>query len=345
MRKVNNIPIEQDPETLEGQVQQPANPEDMPTKFIGTDNLEQASQVPEVSKTDEILKRMYAVRDIAPTLDTEKQARLQRMGKVNAIGKGVSLLSDALSLGLGGRVKRRGPDTMAPALFNQYQAMLDKYKNDQDQFSLREIANERNNIRMEYADEKNKEETKYRRELLAAKTQAEKDAATLKFNQKERDLENRRKEHEATLKMGYARIAASSKNKKSSEEKPFKPIEVYDDNGVKVKRSQADWTQDYLKAQTDPDYKANIKALISKYEKTPDGGLMQIANEYYNFKQQQRLSAKNQKSAPIPTSITGIPVPGMPNWTPPAPGTVTGPAVGSHAPKPSKKIDVNALII
>lgn len=339
-KKVNNIPIEQDPETLEGQTQQfDANqmPTAPPENYVSPEleQAQQASQVPEVSKTDEILKRMYAVREKAPVLDTEKQARLQRMGKVNAIGKGVSLLSDALSLGLGGRVKKRGPDTMAPALFQQYQAMLDKYKNDQDNFDLREIANERNNIRMEYADEMHKQELKLKKELLEADTQAKKDAATLKFNQWVIEQQGKKAEREALaafrkgmLANQHERNVISGKKKDAAEDKPFKPIEVYDDAGNKVKRSQADWTRDYLDAQTDPDYKTNLKALLSKYEKTPDGGLMQIANEYYNFKQKQRLAAKAASGNPDqPTYIYRPQDAGNIPATANQPvGTVTGPS-------------------
>lgn len=343
---VKNIPIVQDPDTLEGQTQQfVTNPEQLndqqrnaaPAGYVAPDPVsaaQQASVVPEVPKQDEILKRLYSINEPKPTLDLEKKARLQRMEKINQIGRGIGLMTDALSLGMGGSVKRRAPDNVSPAIYQSYQNMLDQHKNSTDNWNLRNTAQKRANIGMELNVEYKKQADQLRRDIESAKSTTAKNLATQKFNQwvvgqqaKEKDLAEKTRHNKVLESAAEKRARAAADKKKGAEEKPFKPIEVYDDAGNKVKRSQADWTRDYLKAQTDPEYASNIKALLSKYQNTPDGGLMQIANEYYNFDQQRRLAAKAASGNPAaPTYIypgAGQPVPATASQPV---GTVTGPS-------------------
>ena len=379
---VKNIPIYQDPDTLEGQTQQfvpnpvpdttgkdqsvgiptpSTQPEDLPTNPVPapaapTTVISDAPTQEPISKTDEILKRMYATREPAPVLDVQKQDRLRRMGNVNAIGRGVSLLSDALSLGLGGNVKRRAPDQMGPALYQNYQNMLDRYKGEQDQFNYRDVSNQRNNLRMELSDQYKKDADKLRREqmdiqakIAAAKDQTERQRWMLQFDQKERDLAEREKQHKDDIKLGYSRIAASAKNKTTAEGKPFTQVSI---NGKDVNLTQGQHRGLLAEATASGAFtNEDLLATEAAYTNSPLEGEKNIIQRYLNWKKQSAIdeSIKNaaagqtsQLTEGAVSSAFQFPKPGTTVGTGPSSipahaqqpvGTETGPAVGSHAKK------------
>ena len=86
---------------------------------------------------DEQLQKFYATREPAPVFDQEKADRIQRMGRINQVGQGVKVLGDLFGSAIGANTRRRQPDTTAPALYQSYQNMLDKYEGEKQAYNYR----------------------------------------------------------------------------------------------------------------------------------------------------------------------------------------------------------------
>ncbi len=108
------------------------------------------------AKATELQNRLFSMREAAPTPDVAKEARLQRMGRLNAIGQTVGVLGNMLSLGMGGQVKRSAPDQTAPALYSQYSSLIDKDRADQEAWKHRDFEQQINNLRMGLGSEQEK---------------------------------------------------------------------------------------------------------------------------------------------------------------------------------------------
>ena len=67
-----------------------------------------------------------------PTFDQDKADRLQKISNINQAGRGLNVLGGILATGLGAPVRRSAPDSTAPAIYQSYQANLDKYKAEKD---------------------------------------------------------------------------------------------------------------------------------------------------------------------------------------------------------------------
>jgi len=128
--------------------------------------------IPDVpSKADELMAKMFPMKVPNAVLDQAKLDRIKKMGKLNTLGQGIGVLGNILSAGLGGRVARADEDKMTPYLMQQYQATLDKYKDQQSNVDLLNFQNEKENYRFGIGYEKEKERDAKTDELNFAKRQ------------------------------------------------------------------------------------------------------------------------------------------------------------------------------
>lgn len=102
---------------------------------------------PKKPTTDELIAKFYSTREPAPIFDQAKADRIQRMGKINQIGQGAKVLGDLFGSALGANTRRRQPDQTAPALYNSYQNMLDRYEGQKEAFNYRDFQTKRDNFR------------------------------------------------------------------------------------------------------------------------------------------------------------------------------------------------------
>jgi hypothetical protein len=120
------------------------------------------------SKADEILQKIYSTNVPEPVFDQAKADRLQRMGRVNQIGKGISILGDMLATGLGANVKRRQDDGTAARLYQSYEQNLDKYKNDKDTYSLRKLSKSLDDAKLALSEDRHTSELDLRDKQIKA---------------------------------------------------------------------------------------------------------------------------------------------------------------------------------
>lgn len=265
---------------------------------------DQSEPPKEVSRTQQLLNNLYATHAPTPTPNTDKLDRISRMGRINMIGQAAGVLGDMFTVSQGGNVKRRGPDTTASALYQSYQNTLDRNKAENDLYKQRDYETGRQNQIMGIHQSMAADQAAARAASEKAKMDWEHTKFGLNYTQKGGQFtetqsgkdadrvsrENIAKRHDA---VGWDRNKIASEKTDKTVNKPFKPIEVFDDYGVKVQRSQAEWSKDFQEAQNDPTFtKDHLQALLSNYEKMPDGGRQQIAADYYNYKQQIRLQER-----------------------------------------------------
>jgi hypothetical protein len=90
-------------------------------------------------KTDDIIKNIFSSRPPAPTYDKNRPEELQRLAKISAIGKGINLLGDVISLGAGGNVRQRPQDNQELAYLQSMYDYIDKYNQRQDEWNWRDF--------------------------------------------------------------------------------------------------------------------------------------------------------------------------------------------------------------
>jgi len=110
------------------------------------------------SKAEELIQKIYSTNVPEPVFDQAKADRLKRMGRINQMGKGISVLGDMLASGLGANVNRRQDDGTAARLYQSYEQNLDKYKNDQDVYSLRKLSKSLEDARMGLSEARREEQ-------------------------------------------------------------------------------------------------------------------------------------------------------------------------------------------
>lgn len=285
------------------------------TGYKGPDDINQAEEVaqptiqaPKLSVADQIMQRLYAQREPAPVVDTEKAARLQRMGRINAISQAVGVLGDMFTLGQGGTVTRRKPDATSPAIYQSYQAMLDKEKNDRQAWSYRNYQNDRNNTIMQIGQEQQRERAAER----AATNKSNRDYDFKKFavtaGQKDAQINNavaknkidaEYKDKSLAIKRsgnGIAQQRVDIERNKTVQgiEKPLHPIGVTGDDGRSTQIDEGQWTRLYQDAGTDKEFAKNyIPAILKEFQLFPAEGQKEIARKYYYYLQEKRKTASN----------------------------------------------------
>lgn len=134
------------------------NPEDFGyPQSLQDEETESQKPSPE-ERSKEILKRIYEKNVPEPVFDQAKADRLQRMGRINQMGRGIGVLGDMLATGLGAPIKRRQPDTVSNALYQSYSDNLDKYKSDQDIHSLRQYSKYLDDAKLGLSEERRQQQ-------------------------------------------------------------------------------------------------------------------------------------------------------------------------------------------
>lgn len=169
----------------------PFNPEDFGySQQLQEDELKEA-QPTKQSKANEILQRIYKTNVPEPVFDQAKADRLKRMGRVNQMGNGLSVLGDMLATGLGAPVKRRQEDGTAARLYQSYENNLDKHKNDKDVYSLRKLSKSLDDAKLGLSEERRSEQMELANRKQAAYEKAKE--ADDKLNREKWEAEYNRK--------------------------------------------------------------------------------------------------------------------------------------------------------
>ena len=247
-----------------------------------------------VSQADKLMQQLFAIREPKPVFDQAKADRLQKMGRINQLGKGIGVLGDMLSLGLGANVRQRRPDTTSPALYQAYQNLLDQNKAANDNWAIRDTQNQKQNIGIAFNEEHRKEQEALRQQQLKNQleiAQQKNDFDRIKYIQDQinkgldRDLKAKTSARSQSIQIDRNNISREKAATTAKQEKPFDAIEVKDVNNNNVKLSQGDWDNLYQEAMKDENFtKNNLPALQSMFKNTPDAGLKQIARSYYDYK-------------------------------------------------------------
>ena len=102
-----------------------------------------------------------------PVYDEAAQRRIERVAKLNAAGRGLSVLGDIISLGAGANVNRREPDNVTPAMLSSYDSYIRDYQNRMDNHAYQTWRNELANKHLllneaHRAEDKATEEARYK---------------------------------------------------------------------------------------------------------------------------------------------------------------------------------------
>lgn len=208
--------------------------DDFSYKPIGNQNLQgKAEYNPNRTVSpDELIQKLYSLRVPEPTFNQDKADRLQRMGRVNQLGRGVSVLGDMLATGLGAPIKRRNPDNVSPALVQSYLDNLDKYKAEKDANILRNYQKDIDDIRTGLSHSYREQATELARQKQADWMKAKEADQRLNYAKWSADWDlNRRKAGETERHNKESeRIAAIRANKtgqkSDKKDKPYMQVGV-----------------------------------------------------------------------------------------------------------------------
>ena len=276
---------------------------------------------PAVNPSDELIKKLYGLKIPEPTYDQDKEDRLRRMGRINNLGRVVNVLGDIFSTAKGANTRRRQPDTTAPALYQAYQANLDKYKAEKDANLLRDYDKDRQDIIYQIGRNDRQEGIDYRNKVhedsmkaQAAKNSLEWQKYLAGLKQKQDALDNTKDYQKKKLGLEGAKVKLQEDKLKQTQDKPFDPVQVKDKYGNSIKLDQGQWDNLYQNAMRDTEFtNGNLKAEISKYKELPDGGVKQIARAYYDYQKDKEFKAGEkaalerhrnaQTTSPVQTQI------------------------------------------
>ena len=102
-------------------------------------SIEQPPQTTQAPDTRKILESIWADAAPIPVYDEAGQKRKERVAKLNAAGRGLSVLGDVLGLATGATVKQSEPDRVTPAMLQSYQGYIQNYENRMDNFNYRDF--------------------------------------------------------------------------------------------------------------------------------------------------------------------------------------------------------------
>ena len=168
--------------------------------------------------TDELVKGMYSLTPPAPTLDQAKLDRIQKMGRLNMLGRGVGVLGNILSSAVGARVNKANPDAVTPRLLAEYQNTLDKYKDQKDIHEIRNYAQRREDAKfgISYAQQKERqklaeENLKLTRDMANAKRDEDHTKWKKTYAQNQGKIDDMDKRAQERNKISAAKTGAKGK--------------------------------------------------------------------------------------------------------------------------------------
>lgn len=193
---------------------------------------------------DDQVRQFFSARETAPVFDQAKADRLQRMSKINGIGRALNVLADIGGTAMGANVRQRTLDQNSPSLFNRYLDMMDKYKSDTDSWKYRDYQKTLQNAQlgiqradkedaMEMARQKQADWMKAKtadRQLNYAKWSAD-------WEQKAGDSQERSRHNKAMENAALIRANKTGNNLKNKDSnKADKSFVIFDDNGDEIAR-------------------------------------------------------------------------------------------------------------
>jgi hypothetical protein len=98
---------------------------------------------------NDILKEIYSAEPPQPTYDPNRPEEIKRIGRVNAIGEGLKVLGDFVSLGTGANVNRREPDRTTPNMLSALWQNIDKVSAQKDNWNYQNYLNKIRNAQTE----------------------------------------------------------------------------------------------------------------------------------------------------------------------------------------------------
>lgn len=280
------------------------NPED-----FGYPQNELQSEQPgqQYPSAEELTRQIFTISPPKPQFDQAKADRLQKMSRINSLGRGVNVLGDVLSLGLGANVRRRQPDAIAPGINATFESMMDKYKGEKDAYRFQEYQKQLNNLQFGVGRADRREDKAYQKQvhLDQLKAQAAKNALdwnkfSATYAQKGQDLDLKRQKQgqdawhdQATIKLGYDKINAEL-TKYFDKENKFMQIEV---NGQVISLNEGQFRGLLKDAVSDPAYKkGDLKAMLDGFTNNPLEGSKNIVQRYSEWLAAQQ-SLQSQQPA------------------------------------------------
>ncbi|MDD2304505.1 MAG: hypothetical protein PHP53_07400 [Prolixibacteraceae bacterium] len=162
---------------------------------------------PKPKTHEELLQSFYDVKEKAPEIDQAKVDRLRRMGRLNQLAQETKVLADIAGTAMGANVRKRQPDSTAPALFQSYQNTLDKYRDQTDDYNLRDFSVNRQNAQygIQRADKETAQDFANRRQAAIeknneAKTALENSKFLAGLRQKQQSIDNLKEHNQAIEK-------------------------------------------------------------------------------------------------------------------------------------------------
>ena len=265
---------------------------------------------PPVSKTDELVKRFYSANLPKPQVDQDKLDRIQRMGRINEIGRGVGVLGDILSLGLGGNVNKTEPDETSSRLAKAYQDTLDKYSNDQDTYDLRNFEKTRQDAQFGLSnDDKDRaNELALKRinassELAKAKAEQEWKKFVFSVGQKEADRQSKEKIAKNKNDIAWTNVKLKKDKQDATTGKPFNIIRVNDVDTPLTQGEHRALLEEAIHSKAFT--KGDLQAFRDQYQNSPLEGEKNIVQRYAAWKSaQEKNSAQNKQVQPFIEGIT-----------------------------------------
>lgn len=256
------------------------------------DQFQAEQPINPISKTQELVSKYFGTKEEAPVLNQAKIDRLQRMGRINTLGRGLNVLGDGLSLALGANVKRKAPDTTAPALYQSYENTLDKHEQEVKGYKHRDFQKKLSDIQFGISRLDKENDQDYRERVQKANDEFRKvkngqDLAKwqLEFKLKEEKNESDIERNKLTGKAAIIRAT----NKSGSKTKPEKPFMVIGQNGQERPIAQGEFRALLEEAQNTKGWsKEDFKTMMAPFENTPLEGQKNIVQRYSTWKAKQQ---------------------------------------------------------
>jgi len=271
------------------------------------DQFQTEQPVNPISKTQELINKYFNTKEEAPVFDQAKADRLQKMGRINTLGRGLNVLGDGLSLALGANVKRKAPDTTAPALYQSYENTLDQHTQETKAYKQRDFQKKLSDIQFGISRLDKETDQDYRERVQKANEEFRKvknaqDLAKwqLDYNiNKDKATESER--HNKEMEKA-AMIRANKTGTKASDKEGEKPFMVAGVNGQDIPLSQgkfrdllAEATQAANKAGTNSPQFKDFQATMESFKDNPLEGQKNIVQRYYSWKKEQESLTKNRE--------------------------------------------------
>lgn len=256
--------------------------------------------------SDELIQQFYSVKEKAPEIDQAKVDRLRRMGRINQLAQGTKVLADIAGTAMGANVRKRQPDQTAPALFQSYQNMLDKYRDETDAYNLRDFSVKRQNAQfgLQRADADKARDLSNRRQAAIeknneAKTALENSKFLAGLRQKQEALNNTKAYQKGRLSIEGEKLKIAKEKKDKESDKPFMVAGL---NGQDIPLTQGEFrdllaeaTQAANKAGANSPQFKDFQATMESFKDNPLEGQKNIVQRYYGWKKEQESLSKNRE--------------------------------------------------